>query len=77
MGPFPSSYNYKYILLVVDHVSKWVEAIPTQTNDTRVVLSFLRKNIFTRFGAPEAIISDEGNHFYNKMIEKILLKYGF
>ena len=31
MGPFPSSYGYKYILLVVDYVSKWVEAIPTTT----------------------------------------------
>ena len=27
MGPFPSSYNNQYILLVVDYVSKWVEAI--------------------------------------------------
>ena len=25
MGPFPSSYGYKYILLAVDYVSKWVD----------------------------------------------------
>ena len=29
MGPFPASYNNLYILLAVDYVSKWVEAIPT------------------------------------------------
>ena len=29
MGPFPSSFSNLYILLVVDYVSKWVEAIPT------------------------------------------------
>ena len=52
MGPFPSSYNNNYILLVVDYVSKWVEEISTQTKDDKVVLKFLRKNIFSRFGTP-------------------------
>ena len=66
MGPFPSSYNNKYILLAMDYVSKWIEAIATPTNDGKVVLNFLRKNIFTRFGTPRAIISDEGTHFCNK-----------
>ena len=76
MGPFPSSYNNKYILLAVDHVSKWVEAISTQTKDAKVVLKFLRKNIFTRFRMPRALISDEGSHFCNKWVEKLLLRYG-
>ncbi|RDX95631.1 hypothetical protein CR513_21819, partial [Mucuna pruriens] len=33
MGPFPISYGYAYISLVVDYVSKWVEAKATKTND--------------------------------------------
>ena len=28
MGPFPKSKNYEYILVAVDYVSKWVEAMP-------------------------------------------------
>ncbi|XP_062075775.1 uncharacterized protein LOC133779893 [Humulus lupulus] len=36
MGPFPSSYSNKYILLAVDYVSKWVEATTTSTNDGKV-----------------------------------------
>ena len=76
MGPFPSSYNNKYILLAVDYVSKWVEATATTVNDGKVVLNFLRKNIFTRFGTPRAIISDEGSHFCNKQFEALLQKYG-
>ena len=59
MGPFPSLYNNKYIMLVVDYVSEWVEAIPTYTNDAKVVINFLRGNIFCRFGAPRALVSDE------------------
>ncbi|RDY12022.1 putative mitochondrial protein, partial [Mucuna pruriens] len=46
MGPFPFSNGYSYILLAVDYVSRWVEAISTKTNDAKVVLDFLKSNIF-------------------------------
>jgi len=71
-----SSFGFSYILLVVDYVSKWVEAIATRTNDSRVVMSFVRSNIFCRFGIPRAIISDQGTHFCNKVLENMLKKYG-
>ena len=76
MGHFPSSYGYKYILSVVDYISKWVEAIPTTTCDAKIVLSFIRHNKFSRFGTPRAVISDEGSHFYNKLFTSLLSKYG-
>ena len=76
MGPFPASYNNLYILLAVDYISKWVEAIPTCTNDAKVVAQFLRSNIFSRFGTPRALITDNGTHFCNKVIDKVLQKYG-
>ncbi|KAI3711665.1 hypothetical protein L1987_70204 [Smallanthus sonchifolius] len=37
MGPFPNSFGNLYILVAVDYVSKWVEAIATKTNDHTVV----------------------------------------
>ena len=49
MGPFSSSFGNGYILLAVDYVSKWVEVIPSRTNDAKVVMKFLRENIFSRF----------------------------
>ena len=76
MGPFPSSFNKKYILVVVDYVYKWVEAIATPTNNSRVVIRFVKKNIFSRFGVPRAIISDEGSHFGSQTFEALLKKYG-
>ena len=76
MDPFLSSCGNKYILLVVDYVSKWVEGIPMITCEVKVVLKFLRKHIFSRFGTPRAIASDEGTHFCNKLFESLLSKYG-
>jgi hypothetical protein len=75
MGPFPPSFGKQYILVAVDYVSKWVEAVALPTNDDRVVIRFLKETIFARFGVPRALISDEGTHFLNHLMEKLLLKY--
>ena len=75
MGPFSKSYGNEYIL-AVDYVSKWVEAVALPTNDARIVIKFLKKNIFTRFDTPRALISDGGTNFCNNQIEKLLSKYG-
>jgi transposase InsO family protein len=75
MGPFPVSFGYVYILLVVDYVSKWVEAKATRTNDSKVVTDFIKSNIFSRFRIPRALKSDRGTHFCNRTVETLLKKY--
>nr|GEX13843.1 reverse transcriptase domain-containing protein [Tanacetum cinerariifolium] len=74
MGPFPSSKGNKYILVVVDYLSKWVEAKALPTNDARVVVKFL-KSLFSRFETPKAIISDRGTHFCNDQFSRVMSKY--
>ncbi|RDY10557.1 gag-pol, partial [Mucuna pruriens] len=75
MGPFPVSNGYSYILLIADYVSRWVEAIATKTNDAKVVVDFLKSNIFCRFGVPKVLISDKGSHFCNRAMSSLLHKY--
>nr|GEY73399.1 reverse transcriptase domain-containing protein [Tanacetum cinerariifolium] len=75
MGPFLNSKGNKYILVVVDYLSKWIEAKALPTNDARVVVKFL-KSLFSRFGTLEAIISDRGTHFCNDQFAKVMSKYG-
>lgn len=53
-----------------------MEAYAFPTNDANVVIKFLKKNIFTRFGTPKAIINNEGSHFYNEAFKTLLVKYG-
>lgn len=75
IGSFKSSNVHRYILVAVDYVSKWVEVVAFPMNDAKVVVNFVKKNIFTRFGTPRALIRDGGTHFYNKLLGNILAKY--
>ena len=76
MGPFPPSFGNLYILLTVDYVSKWVEAIACPNNDASTVVGLIQRNIFSIFGAPKTIISDEGSHFANEVFAKLMSRYG-
>jgi hypothetical protein len=75
MGPFPNSFEFLYILVGVDYVSKYIEAIPSKTNDHWVVVKFLQEYIFTRFVIPRAIIIDGESHFNNHPFASLLKKY--
>ena len=76
MGPFQPSFGNLYLLLAVDYVSKWVEAIACPTNDANTVVGFIQRNILSRYGAPRTIISDDGSHFENKLFAKLLSRQG-
>ncbi|RDX98373.1 gag-pol, partial [Mucuna pruriens] len=62
--------------LMFNYVSRWVEAIATKTNDAKVVVNFLKSNIFYQFGVPKALISDQGSDFCNRAMSSLLYKYG-
>ncbi|XP_048599765.1 uncharacterized protein LOC125579901 [Brassica napus] len=76
MGPFPSSFKNEYILVAVDYVSKWMEAIASPTNVAKVVTKMFKTIIFPRFGVPRVVISDGGSHFINKIFAGLLKKNG-
>jgi len=75
VGPLPPSFGNEYILVVVDYVSKWVEAVEAPKNDAKTVVKFLKKNICARFGVPRVLISDGGSHFCNSQLQKVLGHY--
>ncbi|KAK1667742.1 hypothetical protein QYE76_055901 [Lolium multiflorum] len=73
MGPFPSSDGNTHILVAVDYVTKWVEAIPTKSADGETSIKMLVDIIFPRFGVPRYIMTD-GVELSNREIKAILGK---
>ena len=67
MGHFPSSFGNLYILLAVDYVSKWVEAIAFPINDANTVVGFIHPpscGLCIQMGGS------------NKVFAKIISRYG-
>jgi hypothetical protein len=75
MGPFKTSQGFQYILLAVDYVSRWIEAVPTRLADSATVIKFLT-SLFSRFGVPKVLISDGGTHFINSQVKKLVQQHG-
>jgi hypothetical protein len=76
MGPFPKSKNYEYILVAVDYVFKWVEAMPCRAANLKNSKKMFEEIIFLRFRVPRMVISDGGTHFTNKGFHRYLMKHG-
>ena len=76
MGPFPISGNCEYILVAVDYVSKWVEAMPCKSATAKNSKKMFQETIFPRFGVPRMVISDGGSHFIDRKFERFLSSYG-
>lgn len=54
-------------------LSGWRRQLPT--NNVKVVVKIVKKNIFSRCGTPGVIISNKGSHFVNHWFKNILAKY--
>jgi len=76
MGPFVKSQNYEYILVVVDYVSKWAEAMTCKKAGSRHSKKMFEEVIFPRFGTPRMVISDGGTHFTDKKFHSYLQAHG-
>lgn len=70
-----ASKKKKYILVCIDYVTKWVEAkvIPRATE--QVVVDFLHEDIFTRFGVPSEIVTDQGSQFTSHPVQSLVQQY--
>jgi hypothetical protein len=63
MGPFPPSEGHTHILVVIDYVTKWIEAIPMKSADGETSLKMHKDVIFPRFGVPRYLMTYGGSHF--------------
>jgi transposase InsO family protein len=72
-GPHPrSSKSKQYIMTLVDHFSKWAEAIPLSNHTAPTVARALMTHVFTRFGAPKQLLTDRGPEFESELFAELM-----
>jgi transposase InsO family protein len=62
-------------LVCTDYVTKWVEAKPLLHANEQVVVYFLFEDIFTHFGVPREIVTDQGTQFTSNLVQNIIEQY--
>ena len=69
-------FEHDNYLLLVDYYSKWIEvcALPSQTS--RSVISSMQ-TIFSCFGVPKVLRSDNGPCYSSEMFREFAMKWGF
>ena len=72
MGPIvETSRGNKYILVVIDHFTKWCEAFPTMDQKASTVAQTLISKVFSHFGPPTILHSDQGANFESNLMHEI------
>jgi transposase InsO family protein len=78
IGPInpPSSAGQVFILTTTYYFTKWTEVVPLKHSQDEQRISFLETNIFSRFGIPLEIITDNGPTFISFKMTQFLAKLG-
>ena len=58
-------------MILIDALLKWVEALPTNSSTSAVVIDRLR-TVFAQFGLPEMVVTDNGTCFVSDEFEQFL-----
>lgn len=77
LGPLPRTRSgYQYILTFCDYFTRWAIAIPTQGATSEETCDALIHHVYSKFGAPKKLISDNGPAFAANLTKKICERLG-
>ena len=77
MGPLPTtSRDCKYILVITDMFSKWVEAFPLCITDSETLAKVLVDEVVCRYGVPLTLHSDQGANLNSEVITSLCKQLG-
>ena len=76
IGPLPRTLTgYRYIVVAIDHFTKWPEARALAEADAQSITRFIYEDIICRHGVPAILSSDQGTEFVNEMITALTNVY--
>lgn len=77
MGPLPvTPSGNKYIMVIMDYFTKWVESYALPNQEARTVARALVDNFITRFGVPKSIHTDQGSNFESELFQELCYMLG-
>ncbi len=53
----------RYVLVMVEHFSKWIELVPSLDKSSEGVAYVFLDRVFSHFGAPAEVLTDQGTKF--------------
>ena len=72
LGPLPeSATGNRYILVVGDYFSRWMEAYAIPNQEAVTVSKKLTEEFFLRFSPPEQLHSDQGRQFESELVAEV------
>ena len=66
--PFKSASGNKYVVVMIEHFSKWIELVPIPAKKSLHTAAALR-GVLCRFGAPAEVLTDQGEEFQGDFAE--------
>ena len=77
MGPLPAAASgCRYVLVVTDLFTKWVEAFPLKSTDSVTLARVLVDEVICRYGVPHYLHSDQGANFVSAVIQSLCSRLG-
>lgn len=73
--PNPETDGDRYVLVIIDCFSRFIELYATKTVDSKECAAKLL-NFIGRYGTPEVILSDKGSQFVNELIDSLIKLIG-
>lgn len=65
-------WDYRYLLVIIDHFSRCVKAVPSKAQGSGTVVKFLTREVISRFWIPSEISSDNGSAFIQMTVKTVL-----
>jgi transposase InsO family protein len=78
MGPInppPKRTGERYIITVIEYLTRWAEAAPVTYCSAKTTAHFLFEQVITRFWCPRVLMRDQGTHFINNTIRAMLEEF--
>ena len=75
--PFESASGNRYVVVMIEHFSKWIELVPIPAKKSYHAAAALR-GVLCRYGAPAEILTDQGEEFqgeFAELLTKLLIDH--